>query len=339
MTEQPLPPLLVPPEDRVDLGVQRHAAVPLALLLPVVDVQDVLVLARLGLDQRRAGTADGLVALQRREQVLPFAMGCQTLPQGGRVLGRLRRPLREVGQHGVARVAEQTGLSGRMDPGREAGEVAETPLQESAGEPAELLDARFPGAEAPAEFLARALHDPGLVGRLAVRGGADDDVVELAVADGVADEVGLRAAPGGVGRVGDQAGQVGVGEEVFAWDQDAVGDVAGVSRAIGLAGQEGAGGGFDSWTDIYISAVSSLKSIYPGDTHHPRRQSDPPPTSPHPPSSRWAPRNHTGRHSAPYGSRRRPSSRRPAAPRADRPGGPGSTGRRGRRRCRRRQRW
>lgn len=243
MTKEPLPPVLIPPKDGILRGVKLHVPIPRPLLVAVANVQDVLVLPRLALDQAGAGHAHRLVRAQRRGQVV---VPGQALPERGGVLEGLGGALGEVGEHGVAGVAEEAGLAGRVHPFREDGQVAETPLHEVPRESTQLPYTRLPPTEPLAQLPIIPLDDPDIVRRLVAGGGADDNVVQLAIADGVADEVRLRPAPGRRARVREEGGEVGIGEELLAWDEDAVGHVTRVTGGVGLAGQEGAGDGLDA---------------------------------------------------------------------------------------------
>jgi hypothetical protein len=84
---------------------------------------------------------------------------------------------------------------------------------------AQLPDTRFPGSEALAKLSRVTLDDPSVVLELVKVGRADDNVVHLAVADRVADNVGVGAAPRGRARLVDQVRQLGVGEELLARDE------------------------------------------------------------------------------------------------------------------------
>lgn len=69
VAEEPLPALVVAPEDRILGSVELQLLIPSLLLLAVRDVQDVLMLARLSLDETRARHADLLVSLQGSGQI------------------------------------------------------------------------------------------------------------------------------------------------------------------------------------------------------------------------------------------------------------------------------
>lgn len=91
VAEEPLPALVVAPEDRILSSVELQLPIPGLLLLAVGDVQDVLVLARLSLDEARARHADLLVAFQGSGQINVLG---EDLAQRRRVLERLRCALR-----------------------------------------------------------------------------------------------------------------------------------------------------------------------------------------------------------------------------------------------------
>lgn len=76
--------------------------------------------------------------------------------------------------------------------------------------------------------------------------GADDDIVELAVPDGIPHDMGIGATPRGGVWMGNQVGEGRVGQQVGGGEEDPVGHVAGVAWAVLAAGEEGAGDGADA---------------------------------------------------------------------------------------------
>jgi hypothetical protein len=101
VVEQPIPPLSLSPENGVRRCVDLHFGVSLALLVAVLDVEDVLVLSGLALDDGCAGEADGLVLVQRGAEG-GGCCGAEDGTEDGGVLDGLRGALCEVGKHRVA---------------------------------------------------------------------------------------------------------------------------------------------------------------------------------------------------------------------------------------------
>ena len=192
MTKEPFSSVAVAPEDRILRRIESHLLVPVLLLLTVVDMEDVLVLASLGLHQARPRHADLLILLYGRGHV--HVLG-QHLTQDGGVLKGLGSALGQVRQHRVAAIAQQHGFARWVSPAGEVRQVAQTPLHELSSEGAELPHLGFPAGEALAQLAVVAPDDPDLVRCLVVGGGTYDDVVHLAVADRVADQVGIRSTP------------------------------------------------------------------------------------------------------------------------------------------------
>lgn len=111
--------MVIAPKDRIIGAIDPHPPVPLALFLPIVDMQNVLVFPRLLLHQPGAGHPDLFVGRQRlgeRTASAPAVLG-QDLSEDRGVLERLGRALGEVGEHRVAGVAEEDGFAGWVDPG------------------------------------------------------------------------------------------------------------------------------------------------------------------------------------------------------------------------------
>ena len=150
----------------------------------------------------------------------------------------------------MARIAQQRDPARRVNPVVQLVEVRQLPLQIRAREATQLSHGFAPVGEARNQLGVVALGAPlafvdgrAAVGRVR---DVDDDVVELAVAEGVADGVALGAHPVHGPGLGDVVRHVGVGEERGRGHEDPIGNVARVLGRDGRAVYRVADGGFDA---------------------------------------------------------------------------------------------
>ena len=128
-----------------------------------------------------------------------------------------------------------------MNPSIENWKIAKTPFHKVSSKCEKLSDSGLPFLEPFAEFCIVAFDDPYLVRSFVVGFGADNDVVQFAIADWVSDDMYIWSTPGGCTRIFDETFQLRICEEVGTRDQDSVCDVACISRDVWLAGEKRSG--------------------------------------------------------------------------------------------------
>src|SRR5436190_4581716 len=212
----------VQPFERIVEALGRPAAPQLVAneALDALGVIEPAHLARHEDDARRSGDARALV--EREGGIDVVAARGERAAEGHRILERHARALREVLEERMGGVAEQRRAAVR--PGRDRLAVGGRPAPPALRQVEQAARARADAVEVREHLLPAAFaHAPGL-GIAAVEG--DDDVVLVAAAQRIVDEVAVRSDPHR-GRVPAQ-----VGREVGGVDDGPVHDVAGDAHVV-----------------------------------------------------------------------------------------------------------
>lgn len=213
--------------------VGHHDRISVLLFLAVRKMEHMALLRRLQHDPGGSFLPQRLVQGQHCPELTPVLQLPQQPTENRTVFDSHGSALREVRESGMTGVAEEDKLAGWMQPGVHLSRVLEPPLGDLVHHVEQLQQPRVPVLEEVAHVL-------GVLGRDIDRvregvGTEEDNVVQPAALEEVADSVGVGAHPQVDCGVFDELDEVVVLAHVAGLDEDAVCEVAGEMRRVGLA--------------------------------------------------------------------------------------------------------